>query len=203
VNFPQSTPYSGRITRMTKLRNTYFLLRHGQADHIISGTIASKATEAANPPHLTKVGIAQARRAAEELVGRGINVIYSSPYARTMETAEIVADKLGLDINVDKRLRETDFGVLDGKPDEEMRKQFSGMLDRLYDRPEGGESLADVCSRVERFLEEVEAEHKGQNILVVAHADSLWALETLIRRLDIKEARLNEVGFGEGELREL
>ena len=181
-----------------RFRNTYFLLRHGQADHIISGTIASKNTEATNPPHLTKVGISQARKAAEELAGKGISMIYSSPYARTMETAEIVAERLGLKVVQDDRLVEIDAGFLDGKSIEEYREFFRKPEEELTKKAGGGEDLYDVRDRVNGFLDDVEKKYDNESILVVGHAASLMALESVYTGKGILE-----ISYRAGEWRKL
>ena len=77
--------------------------------------IASTVSEESDSPsRLTDKGKERARAAAEKLAGESIDYIYSSPYKRTMETATIVAEQLGLDVKTDKRLREVDVGTLSG-----------------------------------------------------------------------------------------
>jgi broad specificity phosphatase PhoE len=106
---------------------------------------------------LTDLGREQAQAAAA-LVGKGITKIFSSPFARTKETAEIVARELGLDpaaIVYDDRLRELNFGELDGTSYDafiEVKK------DAFLRRPIGnGESYTQARERFGSFIYELES----------------------------------------------
>src|SRR4029453_404852 len=92
--------------------------------------------------------------AARHLAGRGIDVIVASPLQRTRQTAEAAAAVLGVPIEFDGDLRELDFGSWEGLTAGEAReksplafRRWSGALDV---RPPGGESVADVSTRVAR-----------------------------------------------------
>ena len=90
-----------------------YVLLHGQTEFDAQGRIIGN-----NDPPLNETGKAQAQAAAEELQSKGIDMILSSPQNRTMETAEIIAGALGIDIkNITKGLKlyERAFGDLEGK----------------------------------------------------------------------------------------
>ncbi len=159
-------------------------MRHGDADHLVAGVIASEATERSNPPKLTAIGRKQAEESGEELEGKGISTIYSSPYKRTLETALIVASKLGLDAIKDDRLKETNFTYMDGRPVREYKEAFQKEEDKLTKSWDGGESLFDVRKRVERFLNDIHQKYKGEKILIISHGDPLVALESVLRDIN-------------------
>ncbi|MDP9188279.1 MAG: histidine phosphatase family protein [Actinomycetota bacterium] len=85
------------------------LMRHGQteasAHRIYSGKLEIP---------LTAEGRAQAERAADSLRESGLDAIRSSPLSRARETAEAVARAVGLPVLVDERLREIDYGPVEG-----------------------------------------------------------------------------------------
>ena len=182
-------------------RNTYYLMRHGEADHIITGTIASETTEKTNPPGLTEKGIAEAEKSAEELADKGISVIYSSPYRRTMETASIVGKRLGLEVIGDDRLKEIDAGTLDGKPIDEYTAFFDNDEEELTKRVGGEESLLDVRDRVKDFLNDINEKHNSETILIVGHAASLMALEAVYNGMD--DEGILKIGYKTGEWRRI
>lgn len=97
----------------------------------------------------------------------GLDVIFSSPLVRALETAEAVSSAAGLPVNVDRRLTERDFGEFEGK-------DFDAGDDGLYRnnfacRYPGGESNFDVAARVYAFLDEINAKYADKNVCVVTH----------------------------------
>ena len=168
----------------TFYKNTYFLLRHGQATHNVSYMIASTVSEESDSPsRLTDVGREQSQTAAEKLSKESIDYIYSSPYKRTVDTATIVAEQLGLDIKTDKRLREVDVGTLSGFSEEEYHEYFRGK-DKFTEAAEGGESLIDLRNRMKGFLDDMEERYTGKNILIVSHGDPIWMLYSLFQNVE-------------------
>ena len=99
---------------------------------------------------LTESGIKQAYALGNGLLGKGIEVIYSSDLGRAIHTAEIIGTKLDLRVNVDSRLRERHLGSMQGLTKEEFRRRYptewaafdSGDPD--YCLP-GGESARQRC----------------------------------------------------------
>ena len=143
---------------------------------------------------LTRKGHAQAHEAGRFLAEHGapFNALYVSPYHRTQETADLVLEELHPQPSriVEERLREKEFGILEGLtrtglrklyPDEHARRLKVG---KYYYRPPGGESYPDVNLRVHSFLGTLVREHAGQKILVVTHSVVVLAFRRLIERLD-------------------
>jgi len=164
--------------------NTFFILRHGQTNFNVMGRVASLAEESKNdPPHLTLVGEKQARSAAEKLAGESIDVIYSSPFKRTIQTASIVSDRIGVELLIDNRLREVEVGTFTDITIDEWEAYFE-KKNTLIEGSPGGESLNDVRERVKNFLNDINNQHKNKNILVVSHGDVLWMMESIFRHTE-------------------
>lgn len=103
--------------------------------------------------------------------------VWSSPYSRAIETAEVAqqAGPLALDMRIDERLRDRELGILDllttvgvqrRFPAEEQRRQWLG---KFYYRPPGGESWADLALRVRSLLFDLAQPGVPDRLLVVCH----------------------------------
>ncbi len=173
-----------------KSGNSYFAMRHGEAESNASDTINSNF-ENSEKYSLTEKGKEEIDEAVKKLKDEKINMIFASDFRRTRETAELVSKKLGLDkesIIFDKRLREVNTGVFEGKSPEEYHALFLSLEDKFYKNPPGGENLNELKKRVGNFLYDIEAKYKGKNILVVSHEYSIWLLSAAARGADEKEA---------------
>lgn len=164
------------------------LVRHGES----AGNVARDAAEAAGRPTidiaerdmdvpLSAAGREQAGALGRWLVDQGRQrptVAVASPYVRAQQTARIALDTAGLsdlELVVDERLREREFGVLDRLtkvgieqrfPEEAAARQRVG---KFYHRPSGGESWCDVGLRVRSAVDSLTREHAGERLLLVAH----------------------------------
>jgi broad specificity phosphatase PhoE len=125
---------------------------------------------------------ARGRELARELGERrrddGIAAVFASDLGRAVETAEIAFGDSGIPIHRDWRLRECNYGELNGQP----LACFEGEPPRHINEPyPGGESYRQVVDRVEAFLEDLPADLEGSRILVIGHA----ATVRVARRLDL------------------
>lgn len=144
--------------------------RHGltqtNKDQVINGRLDEP---------LTEEGKRQAKELAEKLRSAGIEAIYSSPLKRTSMTALPIAEKINVEINIDRRIIEVDVGRFQGQPDTMAEKEFgckiSGLLDTYsYDfrDSERGESSEQVEARIRSFIEDLK-ETPYKCVLVVTH----------------------------------
>ncbi|HXF44080.1 MAG TPA: class I tRNA ligase family protein, partial [Candidatus Paceibacterota bacterium] len=158
-----------------KSGNAYFLLRHGEADSNVTGTISMDVKDSV---HLTDYGRKQVVKASKKLVSFGIDHIFSSDLTRTKETAEIVAEKLGIKPKYDARLRELNHGEFNGRKIDEYLSYYR---ERGWNRVDyavpGGETLPQVRARLMSFFKELEEKYRGKRILIIGHGDPLWVLE--------------------------
>lgn len=140
-------------------RNHYWVLRHGEAEsnvrQIVSGRVDGEYP-------LTERGKQEVAAAAEKLKAEKIDAIIASPVWRTKESAELLAGIVGFPkdkIIFDDRLREVDFGDLEGESVAAYHQALPGQC----------EDLAEVRTRALSFLYHLDAERQGQKILLVTH----------------------------------
>jgi alpha-ribazole phosphatase/probable phosphoglycerate mutase len=121
------------------------------------------------------------RELARELGARrrddSIAVVYSSDLGRAVETVEIAFGDSGIPLRRDRRLRECNYGELNGVPVAGLEEEVPRRIDTPYP---GGESYRQVVERVREFLDELPPELDGKRILLVSHAAPRWALQHLL-----------------------
>jgi broad specificity phosphatase PhoE len=182
-----------------------WLVRHGQS----AGNVARDEAEAAAGLHiqiaerdvdvsLSELGVRQSQALAgwfAALPERARpNVVLHSPYLRAAQTAQFVMDRLERDdllaVQVDERLREKEFGILDRLttygiahkyPELHAQRQHVG---KFYFRPPGGESWCDVILRLRSVLDTLTREYCRERVLIVAHQVIVNCFRYLFERLD-------------------
>ncbi|WHP17142.1 histidine phosphatase family protein [Cellulomonas sp. ES6] len=184
------------------------LVRHGESEGNVAATRAERAgdetvgvtTRDADTP-LSATGEEQARALGEHLATlpshRAPQALWCSPYVRARRTAELAVAGAGLDLRpvVDERLRDRELGILDGLtshgvevrfPDEAARRDRLG---KLYYRPPGGESWADVALRLRSLLADLVRAESGtdRTVLVVCHDAVIWLLRYVAEGLTEEE----------------
>jgi len=162
-------PAQGRAT-------TTLLLRHGQtplsAEHRFAGR---------GDVPLTEAGLGQAAAAAERLAARGgIDVIVTSPLQRARQTAEAVARAVGVPLQVEEDLAETDFGKWEGltfaQAAARWPQEVRAWLASADVAPPGGESFDVVSRRVLALLDRLLARHQSSTLVMVSHVTPIKTL---------------------------
>src|SRR5262252_2076150 len=121
---------------------TLLLVRHGETDWNAEGRLQGHTDRP-----LSDFGRRQARALADELAGDSIVAVYASDLSRARETAEIVAAQLGLEVALDPRLREKDWGTWEGlTPEERERVALVGESTQAH-RDRTLESLLEIAAR--------------------------------------------------------
>jgi isoleucyl-tRNA synthetase len=187
-----------------KSGNKYFIMRHGEGDHNVLGLCSGNADD---PYHLTQHGAEQARLSAQKLKDEKIDIIIASPFVRTRETAEVVAEEIGFPkekIVIAEEIRELKWGIYDKTPlaDFMAVRDTYVALGNLEVKIPDGESFQDAKNRIGDFLYKLETQHQNKNILLVGHGILLEMSESVINGMN-KEETTNEmksVRFSPGEL---
>jgi probable phosphomutase (TIGR03848 family) len=149
---------------------TLFLIRHGENDYVgkrLSGRIPGV--------HLNEKGRLQAAHLAEIFGSLPLIAIYSSPLERAVETAQPLADVLGLPIQTHPGLLEMDYGEWQGLTIKQMsrRKLFKTVQAAPSQvRIPGGESFSEVQQRAVSAVAQITAALAEKEIAVCfSHAD--------------------------------
>ncbi|ROT33203.1 histidine phosphatase family protein [Micromonospora sp. HM5-17] len=127
------------------------------------------------------------RRCARELGERradGLNAIFCSDLARAVETVRIAFPNREFPVHWDTRLRQCNYGVLNGAPLTEVADRRLRHLDEPFP---GGQSYREVVEQVRGFLRDLAGAWDGARVLVVAHSANRWALEHLLNGADLAE----------------
>ena len=125
------------------------------------------------------------------------DVVLSSPYARAIETAQLFRTSGGCDaeerICIDERLREKEFGILDGlttfgvaelQPEQ---AAFRQLLGKFYHRPPGGESWVDVIFRLRALMDTISLHYGGRRVMIFGHQVVVLCLRYVIENLSESE----------------
>ena len=165
---------------MTKI----IVVRHGQTEWNVSQVFRGRADVPLN-----ETGRKQAESLARALGFYKIKAIYSSPLSRAKETAEAVAKKQRLKVKVSKLLLDISYGQWQGLSHEEVRKKWPEIYQLWHQAPHqvkfpGGESLAEVRQRVEKFLGKAVLEHQSETIAAVSHRVAIKVLLCAALKID-------------------
>ncbi|CAA7042420.1 unnamed protein product [Microthlaspi erraticum] len=174
--------------------NRYWVLRHGKSIPNERGLIVSSMENGVLSDYqLAPDGVAQAQLAGqsflEQLKESKISVdkvrICYSPFSRTTHTARVVAQVLNLPFDAPhckmiEALRERYFGPTFELKSHDKYEEIWALDEKdPFQRPQGGESVDDVVSRLTVAMELMEAEYQRCAILVVSHGDPLQMLQTI------------------------
>lgn len=174
-----------------KLKNKYYIMRHGQAASNIKRLCSNRPEKFKNP--LTEYGQEMVRESAEKLKerldkqGQVIDLIFCSPLLRTIQTAEITGKILGVKAKTDLRLREIGFGKFNGKSLDSMWRAFKKEEDRISKGADGGESYKKILERMLEVVKDIEKKYKDRNVLLVSHEGPSFLLQGKLMGLSIKQ----------------
>ena len=165
---------SGSWTQPTSSRTRLVLVRHGATEHSAAARFSGR-----NALPLDERGREQAAQLAARDFGT-VAAVVSSPLRRTVETAEVIAARLGLSVDVLDDLVETDFGVWEGltfaeanATDPDVMRRWQGSPDVA---PPGGESFAQVGARIERARAALTSKYPDSAVVVVTHVTPIKLL---------------------------
>ena len=149
------------------MARTVTLVRHGQTERSKLSVYSGRL----DVP-LTDVGREQALRAAQKLVGAGVDGVITSPLVRARDTAQAIADATGAPLRVDERLIEVDYGPFEGLDRDGARARLGQVFEDWRADPFGApvpgmEPLGDALQRARDAIADVLAAHESP--VVVGH----------------------------------
>ena len=184
---------------------TLWIVRHGES----AGNVARDEAHAAGLARialdirdvdvpLSPRGVEQAEALARWFAARPADgrpeAVLCSPYARAVQTADVIARSGGLDPGahahcLDERLREREFGILDRLTSQGIRElhadqaEMRSHLGKFYHRPPGGESWCDVILRLRSALDTLSLHYADRRVLIVGHQVVVLCLRYLLEKL--------------------
>ena len=167
------------------------LIRHAQPEEDARGRCYGRLDVGLSP-----TGLANAERLAESLRDVELEAVYVSPRLRTVQTAAALD---GVPI-VDDRLRELDFGELEGRTYDEIEREQPELFRRWMETPTlvrfpGGESYAELRERVAAAVDDVVAANNGRTVALVSHGGVIRAALTVALELADERAFALDVGY--------
>ena len=163
---------------------TLFLVRHGETDQNTKRVYMGRS----NDP-LNERGRVQSAAAAGRLSSLSITRIFSSPVARAVQTAEVISEKLQLDVETLDCFTEIDFGPWGRLSADEIERRWPRAWRLWREKPQlldfaGIETLTGVRMRVGEGLDIVLREGKGKNIVIVTHDVVIRNVLSLVLNID-------------------
>ncbi|WP_166864273.1 MULTISPECIES: histidine phosphatase family protein [unclassified Salinibacterium] len=173
-----------------------YLVRHGETDWN-----RARRVQGRTDIPLNDTGRAQAARAGELLARRSWDAIYASPLSRAVETAEIIAARVGVDgVTTREALMERDYGAAEGMTNAEIEAQYPAGV-----RAPGQETREEVGARVVAALAEIAQTHPGQRVAIVSHGGAIRSVLATIdpetRHPAITNASVHSFRYGDDGLR--
>jgi 2,3-bisphosphoglycerate-dependent phosphoglycerate mutase len=133
---------------------------------------------------LSVTGREQARRLGERRRADGLTVVFTSDLRRAVETAEIAFAGSPVPVERDRRLRECNYGSLNGMPRARLDAERARRLDHPFP---SGESWREAIARVAGFLDELRASHDGRRVLIIGHVATRWGLDHVVLGIPLEE----------------
>jgi probable phosphoglycerate mutase len=174
----------------------FHLLRHGE--HGLMGRVLAGRMSGVG---LSERGRAEIAAIAERLAGDNVAALYASPLQRTRESAEIVAARLGLEIEFRDDLIELDFGEWTGATFESIRadpRWQAWRTHRSLARIPGGENMRQVQRRVVEALMDMGERHLHETVVAVSHGDVIRS--ALLFALGMPLDHYNRIEVGQGSV---
>jgi probable phosphoglycerate mutase len=161
-------------------------MRHGQADNNVNRILVGRHIES----HLTEFGKNQVLDTAKYLKEISVDKVLVSPVVRTVETAEIVCEYLGVSYEIDERLYEIELGKLVGMNYEDIILKYGNLFLQFYTENDaaltnyGVESFSSIKQRIKNILDEITERYTNKNVLMISHLDPIKAAIAIL--LDLK-----------------
>lgn len=181
---------------------TVLLIRHGDNEWTESHKLAGRTPGV----HLNEFGRRQAEALGKRLAEAKLSAIYASPLERTLETAQAIAQHHNLEVKIRPGMVEVDYGEWTGEPVKKLAKTKTWPIIQFYPSGAGfpnGETMYSMQTRCVQEINMLVANHPGETIAVVGHADLIKAAVAhylgihfdLFQRLVISTASVTAISF--------
>ena len=159
--------------------------------------------------HLSSQGHDEAKHLAERLEAVRLRAIYSSPLERCLETAGPISAGRRLELRVEEKLGEVQYGSWQGRTYRSLVKTPLWRTVQLVPSQAtfpGGESLLELQRRGVEAVEEIRRRHRRGVVAAVSHADMIKAILAhylglhldLFQRINVEPASVSAIALGNG-----
>ena len=156
------------MNAMPPAKTRLIVVRHGETAWNLDGRQQGQFNS-----DLTELGCKQAHALAAALAAEPIHALYSSEVGRALQTAQIIADKIGLKTIPEPRLRERHLGIAQGLTLENFKKQHPHPYAQFRRDPDyplpNGESARQRFDRAIACAQDHAAQNRGRTLLFVTH----------------------------------
>ncbi len=168
------------------------VVRHGETD--LNQPI--KKMQGISNYDLNENGIEQAKYTRDKLAKEKFDIIISSPLERAKHTAEIINEPHHLNIIFDDRIKERDYGTLEGQ---EIKTEY---FDFNYDFESiDGEALEVYTARIKDFISDVKNKYANKNVLIVCHNGVIRMIRCILEGIP-EDNNTAQIGISNGEIKE-
>lgn len=147
------------------------------------------------PGRLSETGRGKAAELGKRRRGDNIAAVFVSDLQRALETAQIAFSASDIPIHTDARLRECNYGALNGMPVAQLAMERSRHIDEPFP---GGQSYRQVVAATRDFLRDLAADWDGKTVVIIAHSANKWALDHLLNRIALEDLVDAPFGWQEG-----
>lgn len=184
------------------MNNHYYLIRHGENEDNAKGILTGQRDEP-----LTAKGIRQVYEAAQEMKEKDItfDVVLASPLDRTVKTAEIICEILGIAPPLKEDLLiERNFGVMAGEPVPSIIEKCApdvirGPKDNYFLHAEGAETFPDLLERARQLFKNLDRVYENKTFLLSTHGEMGRMIYAQYRHEDWREV-LRTLHIGNAKL---
>jgi broad specificity phosphatase PhoE len=158
-----------------------YMIRHGQTESNVAGLLHGATDVPLNP-----FGLRQAERVAlriQEMTD--LNVMYSSPLQRALQTAQAISRLIEIPLHLHPGLAEINFGLVEGSTFTQLAEDHPELYEKMLNHDEmdvrwpEGESRNEFGQRIEAALDEIINAHRGERVIVVAHGGVIARAATM------------------------
>jgi len=132
---------------------------------------------------LSELGLKQSEELGERSRNRNLDAVFCSDLLRAVHSAKIAFGDTGIPIIKDARLRECNYGDLNGAPSEEVDKEKPQRIAVPFPN---GESYQQTTKRMAEFLNDLKKNYEGKTIMIIGHRATQYGLENLINGIPLK-----------------
>lgn len=173
----------------TEPKKTLLIIRHGETEWN-----AAHRFQGHGDSPLNETGRKQVAALGRRMQAIQFDTLVSSDLGRAQETAAVIAGCTGHAVQLDRRLRERNYGVLEGLTVPQITEQYGEVLDQFNkDDPEyvlpGGESHRQHYQRNVAFFDDFLSGRFGTNVAAVAHGGALDSIFRYVAGLPLAQPR--------------